>query len=327
MSLPASEIAAEICARGTVKQSDVTTLRGLLYGKPGIDGAEVEALFRINDATRLQDAGWAPLFVEAVTDFMVNDLPPQGYVTADNAAWLLKRIGTDGHINSLTELELVANILETARWVPETLAVFALSQIKYAVIEGTGPLRAGRRLSPGQITVGEVATVRRIIYAFGGDGNAAITRAEAEVLFDIEDATANGPQVPEWQDLFVKAIASVIMAASGYTVPTREEVLAQDQWLAARGELSVGNFLGRIFASYEKQSPEDRALARLERQRIEIITNEAVTESEATWLIERIGRDGRTTPNEMLLLEYVRRECPSIHPALQQFAARVTRAA
>lgn len=327
MSLVTTLSIDEICARGTIKDSDVIKLRRTLFGKPAIDANDVENLVRINESTRIQDPAWSPLFIEAITDFVVNELPPQGYVTAANAAWLIERIGRDGRVDSPTELELLVNILERARWSPESLVSFALEQVKFAVIEGSGPLRSGARLTAGQITVEEVTLLRRILYAFGGDGNAAITRREAEVLFDIEDATANGPQVPEWQELFVKAVASVMMAASGYKVPTREEALRQERWLQSSGDLSLGTFLGRMFCSYDQQNSEERALARLERQRIEIITNEAVTETEATWLVDRIGRDGRITPTEKLLLGFLKRESPRIHPSLQQLAETAGRAA
>ena len=38
--------------------------------------------------------------------------------------------------------------------------------------------------------------MRRMLYAFGGDGNIAITRQEAEVLFDINDATDADEELP-----------------------------------------------------------------------------------------------------------------------------------
>ncbi|MEQ1616360.1 MAG: hypothetical protein ABL904_26715 [Hyphomicrobiaceae bacterium] len=323
MSNIATDPIDDICNRGTVRDSDVLILRRIVYARDGIAAGDIEALFRINDMARIQDAGWPAFFIEAVTDFLINELQPQGYVTANNASWLINRIGHDGRIDSATELELLLNVLDQARWVPESLVRFALDQVKFAVIHGDGPLRASKHLKAGRIAADEVALLRRILYAFGGDGNAAITRIEAEVLFDIEDATAGSQQAPEWQDLFVKGIASVVMAASGYKVPSREEALRQENWLATRGELSISDFLGRVFASYDQQSAEERALARLERQRIEIITNEEVSESEATWLAERIARDGTMTPNERMVLSFLKRESRQIHPTLQTLIDRV----
>ena len=61
--------------------------------------------------------------------------------------------------------------------------------------------------------------------------NVAITRSEAELLFDIADATNEAENDPAWTDLFAKAIANAIMAASGYSAPNREEALRREAWL------------------------------------------------------------------------------------------------
>ena len=317
----------DICARGIVRDSDVKTLRRMVYEKSGLAAADIEALLRLNRGTRMQDPAWAPFFVEATTDFLVNELPPQGYVTSENATWLMTRIGPAGRVDNAAELEVLLAVLDRARWVPESLVAFALSQVKQAVIGADGPLRAGSRAAAGEITAGEVALIRRVLYAFGGDGNAAITRSEAELLIEIEEATAGHPQAPEWQELFVKAIASVVMAASGYRVPSREEALRQENWLLSRGELSIASFLSRAMSVYQTQSAQEQALARLERQRIEIITTEEVTESSASWLAERLGGDRILTTNERVLLAFIRREHHSIDPALQPLLDRATRAA
>ena len=77
-----------------------------------------------------------------------------------------------------------------------------------------------------------------------------------------------------------------------------------------------------------RTSPRRRGpLARLEHQRIEIITNEAITEAEAGWLCERIGRDGRLTPNEAALVAYLKQESPAMHPDLQAAVDRLAHAA
>ena len=136
-------------------------------------------------------------------------------------------------------------------------------------------------------------------------------------------------------DLFVKAIANVVMASSGYAVPTREEALRHDAWLDSRGDLTpaamlqslVSAGLGAVWGGYRKQSTEERALARLERQRVEIITNEAVSEGEVAWLAERIGRDGKLTENEAALIAFLKKEGPHLDPALGLLVERLTAAA
>lgn len=324
----------DIISRGSIGDMDVQRLRGLYYMDGNIGPEEAEALFKINESCRTQTTAWTDLFIEALTDYVVNQSAPEGYVTAQNASWLIGRIGRDGVVESRSELELLVNILDKARWSPASLVAFALEQVKHAVISGSGPLRYGEVMEPGRITGGEVELLRRIMFAFGGDGSIAVTRAEAQILFEINDACANAPVNPAWSDLFVKAIANVVMGASGYKVPDREEALRRERWLEARGELTLPNMLAgmtrglaAVWGGYREQSSEERAISRLERQRIEIVTNEGITEGEVDWLAERIGRDDKLTEPERALLMFLRRESPNVHPKLQQLVDRYGKAA
>jgi hypothetical protein len=335
MSARAATITDEILARGAVTEADVLALRRSFYEDGLIDRDEAEALLRLERETRSDLPGWRALLVEAVTDHIVNATPPEGYITADNARWLIGATGGDAGRGAVpAELDLLVSVLEHARWSPASLVAHALDQIKGAVLRGCGPTRDGEEEPADRpvITDDEVALLRRILYAFGGDGGVAVTRAEAEVLFEINDAIAGGPANAAFTDLFCKAIANCVMAASGYHVPSREEALSEQEWLDRRGDLSpaamlasiVHNGLAGIWSAYREQSGEERALARLERQRIEIITNEEITEGEAGWLAERIGRDGKLTTNEAALVAYLVANSPRLHPSL---AARIDRLA
>lgn len=325
----------EIIKRGSIKDVDVSALRAAFYEDGLIGLEEAQMLFSVNRASPVQDPAWTPFFVEAITDFIVNQTAPEGYVTAENAVWLISRCARDGRIETRAELDLIVNILERARWSPASLIGFALEQIRRAVVQGDGPLRATGVTQINQISDQDLALVRRIVFAFGGDGNVAVTRAEAETLFAINDAVEAGGPNAAWTGFFVKAIANVMMATSGYAVPSRDEALRESVWLDQRGELSPGAFakavarfsLKDIWDLYSEQSAEERALARLERQRIEIITNEEITEGEAVWLAERLGADGRISDNERALLDYLYSESAAVHPALKDLAARFSHAA
>jgi hypothetical protein len=162
----------------------------------------------------------------------------------------------------------------------------------------------------------------------------AITQPEAEVLFEIEEAAAGADNHAAWTDLFVKAIANCVMAASHYTPPPREVALAREAWLDRRGDLTLDNLLSgmasgltSMFGGYHKQSDEEGAIARLAQQKIEIVTHEAITAVEADWLAARMGRDGRLTPNEQALLAFLKAESPSIDPSLQKLVDKAAAAA
>lgn len=322
----------EILARGTIKETDVTKFRRILYEDGIVSPDEADILFRLNASCPMTDSSWSAFFIEAITDYLVFQAHPQGYVTSDNAHWLLERIASGGLARSKTDFDLAVSVLEKARWAPVSLARFALEQVKHAVIAGSGPLRAGKDIQHGTITAGEVDLLRRILYAFGGDGHVAITREEADILFDIDEAVEHAAPNAAWTDLFVKAAANVIMATSGYAVPSREEALRQEASLDSPDQKTsvlafllsmVRSNLSSVRDAYHDQTAEERALARLEHQRIEIITNEAITEADATWLANRLGRDGTLSPSETALVAYLRVENPRMHPALSEAVARL----
>lgn len=323
----------DMLANGSIGEADVLRLRSACYEAGGISAADADALLSLDAECSSKARTWAGFVVEAVSDYVVTQAEPEGYVSSENAAWLMARINHDGSIASRTELELLVTILDRARWSPEGLVRFALAQVRDAVISGSGPLRGDGPLKPGEIAEAEVELLRRILYAFGGDGNIAVTEGEADILFEINDATADVAPNAAWTDLFVKAIANAVMSASAYSVPTREEALRREAWLASSHDVSLLDLLKsvtelpRILTGYKKQTREETALARLERQRVEMIVNERITASEARWLAERIGRDGKVTANEAALIAYLQNESPALHPELMALVSRLAQAA
>ena len=348
----------EIRSRGSIRDGDVLKLRRAFNDDAGISPAEADALFALNDACPIKDPIWSEFFVEALTDYVVNQAEPEGYIAAQNAAWLIEHISADGRVESSTELELLVNVLDKARWSPPSLARFALEQVKVAVLTGDGPLRSGQMLEAGAISPAEVSLLRRIMFAFGGDGNIAITRAEADTLIDINNALAPGKGAPEFTEMFVKAIANAVLHGIGLAVPSRAEALRTEAWLddadlrsagslladaftggpsGARARSRVGGFLGRmlsgpgpgtdVWGTFRLQSTEEQALARLERQRLEIITSERLDDADAAWLCSRLGSSGQLDENERALIRYLKEESPVLPPPLQELADRIERAA
>jgi hypothetical protein len=240
----------EICERGAVTSEDVVRLRRLLLTDAALSTDEARALFHINRSCPVQDPAWRDFYIETMTDFLVNDVAPRGYLTLRNATWLIAGIAPEGGVTTKTDFELLVALIDKARWSPESLVRFTLEQLRDAIRTGTGPLRAGADVPPGHVTEADVELIRRIIYAFGGDSSIAVSRAEAEVLFEINDIVSAGPANPLWSELFVKAIANCIMAASGYAVPTREEALRRETWLESQGEITVGAILSSFKPGY-----------------------------------------------------------------------------
>lgn len=324
-----ASVLERVNAARTVTADDVLAVRRAIYGDDGrIALGEVDALFLIDEAAETADSAWTAVFAEAVSDHLVHQQRPEGYVDAANADWLIKRIDRDGRVKSASELELLVKVLEAAKSSPPELVQYALRQVQAAVIDGEGPLAGGGQFDRGRVTRAEADLLRRILYAFGGDQGIAITRAEAEVLFDINDAVAEADNDPAWLDLFVKATTNCIMAASGYTVPTREVALAREEWLDAPS--SVGGFFARMVSgglrgvldAYRAPSDEDGWAARAAAKIEAMSAAEPVTEGEAEWLAARIGRDGVLHENEKALLRFIANETDDIHPALAPLIAK-----
>jgi hypothetical protein len=327
----------EILSRQTIEFDDILLFKRVFYEDGVVSSEEANMLVSLHQACTMRHADWPDFFIEAITDYLVFQEPPRGYVTAANANWLIGRLSRNGKIGSKTEIDLILNVLDKSRWAPVSLSKFALEQVRHAVATGAGPLRHGKSLPSGKISEAEVDLVRRILYAFGGTGSVPVTRSEAEVLFDIDEAVAGSPPNAIWTDLFVKAIANVMMSASGYSVPSREEALRGDADLEddEEGRTSIlFSLLSMVHANltsmqdvYRDQTLEERALARLEHQRIEIITNEPIAETDPAWLVGRLGRDGQLTPSEQALISYLNHESPRIHPTLTEAVCRLGQAA
>ncbi|WP_422376962.1 hypothetical protein [Roseibium sp.] len=312
-------------AEGVVSEDDVITLRRYIYSDMVVSLEEGAALFRLNAAAQGFPDSWYDLFPEAMADILVNQVRPSGYVSEDNAAWLIGQVTADGHVCSRTELDAVLHILERARKAPENLEQFALRAVAQSVISGTGATRSGAELKPGVISDGEVELLRRVLYAGAGCGGMAISRAEAEVLFDLNDATVEAENAPAWSELFTKAVANHLMALSGFAPPPREVALAREDWLEQPGgfEGGIGGFFKKMVSggvSGVREAYRDQPDPFAERgaaMETEIAVNEVVTGDETGWLVERIGRDGQLHENEKALLRFLREESPTIHPSLQ----------
>lgn len=315
-----------LVASGTITAEDVRRLRAEIYGNGVVSTSEADWLFRLDEATGSTTPEWTELFIGALTDFVVRQEKPEGYVSAENAAWLTSRISADGVVKTGTELELLVKVLEVAVTSPPALSAFALRQVAAAVIDGDGPLATAGALTPGVIGAAEVALVRRILFAFGSDGAIGVTREEAEVLFDLNDRTREADNDMAWSDLFVKAIANFLMATRGYAVLSREEALRREAWLdepprgvtALFGDVTSALLSNGLKGIWRAWRDEESAQARRNREtEAEIRVAETVSSDEVRWLADRIGRDGVIHENERALLRFLREESPDIHPSLR----------
>ncbi|MEL6919403.1 MAG: hypothetical protein AAFO77_00045 [Pseudomonadota bacterium] len=325
------QMASELVSRNRVSPEDVLRLRRDVYRDGVANRAEAEALFAIDRACRERCVEWDDFFVEVVTDYLVGSEAPAGYVSKENADWLIRAISNDGIVDTRTEIELLIKVLERAQHSPAIISAFALRQVAQVVVHGDGALAKGRIARPGVVTATDVELIRRVLYAFGGDGQAMVTREEAEVLFDINDATSEADNDPAWSDLFTKAIGFSLLAAFGYVQASSERALARDEWLNDT-DVNVGSFFSRAFSGglrgYMDAVLSDTGVEKAFAERntkfeTDNTIAQAITSDEADWLVDRIGRDGQFHENERLLLQFIAQEARDIHPKLQPLLDKV----
>ena len=304
--------------RGSIKDSDVSRLVRAFAEDPHIHEAEAETLLRLNKSCPVQGPSWCGFLVDAIADYILNQSGHEGYITTEKSRWLVGKLSSDGWIANRAELDLMVAILGRARWFPLSLATFVLDQVAGAVIHGFGPLRVGQGPAqalgsvPGSISEGEIALIRTILNAFGGDSSIPVTQPEAEILISVNRAVASRSAAPAaWTDLYAKAIANILLSEHGYAVPPRAVALrpwATDDAHASVDAL-VAESLGGMRATYQRATAEGRALARLERQRIEIVTGETVAGIDGEWLTLRLAESRRPSAVDAAVVDHLRREC------------------
>jgi len=318
-----SQTLAQVAQRQSIKAKDVLALRRDVFGDGIVSRHEAQALFDLNNACSVQDPSWGDFFIEALTDYYVHQASPAGYISEENATHLITCINRDGRVKSQSELELLIRVLEKANTSPTSLVTFVLGLVKQQVL--TAQDQTTQTDEPTVAVVGEadVDLLRRILYAFGGDSHMAVSRAEAEILFEINDQTNEQKNHISWSDLFVKAIANFMMAASGYQPPPRQVALKREAWLEQRDGMSgfmqkmVSGGLQGIFSVYSQSAERGVAEQRVKDMQNDIRIAERVTKTETAWLVDRIGRDGNTNENERALIEFIKENSSSIHPSFK----------
>jgi hypothetical protein len=327
----AVNLLADVASAKMIGADEVLRLRRDVFKDGVVSRGEAEALFSLDASSSTKAPEWTDFFLEALTDYVLYQEQPEGYISQDTADWLMAAVSHDGKVDTASELELLVRLLEKARSAPSSLAAYALKQVADAVLDGDGPLVRGGQLQRGRISKDEVDLMRRILHAGGGEANVGVTRGEAEVLFMLNDGTAGAANDPSWTDLFVKAIANSMLYASGYSAPSREEALRQTAFLDSPGA-GLGSFFSRMVSgglsgvidAYRRDDGLEEAFA--ERNAVnaaKLASAEQLDAAEARWLADQIGKDGKLDPNERELLKVVKEMAADIHDDLKPLLARV----
>ncbi len=297
MSFSFSDFAAALRSGHRITPEDVLAVRRAVWPDGRVSDAEAGIVFDLNRAIAEPTPEWRDFFVEALTDYVVNQKAPRGYVDDANAAWLAAEVDRDGGPVSRIEVELVVKVIERALSCPDSLRRWALAQIEEAVVRGSKTVDAE-----------ECRLLRRLVFAPGGEGALVVGQDEAEALWRIKDACLDSDNAPEWKTLFVQALGNHLMAWCSYKPLERDEAARLEAFVNDQSR-SVAGFFARMrvanpFAEAKRLLGGEKGVDHAAR----LAEAEAITSSEQSWLDGKVDADGARDPYEEALLAFVEAE-------------------
>lgn len=284
---------------GAVAAADVAYLSGAMFSGGVADPRDAADLIAFDRLVAADAHEWAVFFVDAIAAHLLEHTSPAGVVTAEQAEWLAGEI-TDPQVqvrraeaargegtpigHSLAEspraLPLLLRLMEGARSIAPALPAFALRQILAAIITGEGPLSVGRIHYSRVVDAHDVALLRRVLTAGGGGEGRPVSREEADVLFDIHDATCDAANDPAFEPLFVRAVVQHVRAASGLRAGSRASLSAPSLDTRNGAHMALDML----------------ALAGYRPDLDSLVEKVALASEAAQWLIGRLSREGRVSP-------------------------------
>ncbi|MEM1289124.1 MAG: hypothetical protein AAGH60_12290, partial [Pseudomonadota bacterium] len=229
---------------------------------------------------------------------------PHGYLTEEEFAYIEKLVTHDTKKASRLELAALIRLLEKATAAPEAMSSFVMEQVKLCITSKIVP----------SVETGDLALIQCLLYGIGGQSSIGISREEADLLFDINDAARGADNAQGWQDLFVKAIAAHLMQHVGYKPLPRREALRLSSWVSDTSvrpgrffQRMVSGGLRAISEAYDADanSLQDAWQAKNADNRLKADLARHVTDEEGNWLVARIGKDGVFDEAERSVLVYI----------------------
>ncbi len=311
MSFDFGNLTIQIAEDGHISAAEILALRRLGWADGRMSPDEAETLFVANETTADSGADWCDFFVEAMTSFVVHTVEPSGYIDQEMADELIARIDRDGRVGTMAELELLIRVIEVSTSAPQTLRDYALRQVEEAVTQGEGPTRHGQLTTQG-INTTEVAMLRRLIFGTGSERPAGVSKAEAEMLFRIKDATLFEVNCPEWHDLFVKGVAQFLLGFGGHEALSAERAAELEAFMNKEGG-GIGGFLSRMARSDPREG--FGSLLELDSEEDELGAWDddaeaaaALEPAEQVWLRDMLDADEELDEMEKALIAFIDEE-------------------
>ena len=204
-------LVAEVLTDGTIGADDVLCLRRALY-KDGVLGADEAALIvRLHHRAQVRHPEWDQFYVEALSDHFFWRKRDDRTLTEDDCRWLIDCIAADGKIEDATELKLLLNLLRRSSGSTPEFRGFVQQAALDSILTSTVPLYGLGERRAGAIDEADVEMVRSLVYGQASENGLAISRQEADFLFDLNDRTSGQPNAPAWTATFVKAVTMYVL--------------------------------------------------------------------------------------------------------------------
>ena len=120
-----NDLISAILVDGKVDASEAAALRSALYSDGQIDRSEADALISLNNKVSgaQNDPAYDALFVEAISDHLLNDAASPGSIDESEANWLIAAVIGDGNVDG-AERTLLSVVKSRASSIPANLSAF-----------------------------------------------------------------------------------------------------------------------------------------------------------------------------------------------------------
>ena len=306
-----SDLVTRFGSKNNIDAALALDCRKAIYGTGlAVRRDQAQALVALNARALTRSRDWIDLYQETLTDYLVNQASPAGYVADEPAAWLMQALAATGPALDESDIDMLLHVLDKADQVPPALSAYVLDQVAQHCVAGFK--------SKARISDADVERIRRALYATGSADNIAVTRVEAERLFAL-NAEFHGAAVnPAFDALFAQAIGNAVLYEPLWRADTAREI-RDETWLAdhrvhplqrvARTLFHDRNVLGEMEEGLHEVTRGDLASPDGAAQFAADLATEAraeqLTEDEAHWLSGLLSRDGRADPREQALFRFL----------------------
>jgi hypothetical protein len=226
-------LVAEILANGEIGAEDVLKLRRELYKDGVLEEPEAELIFQLHRRAAARHPEWDVFYVEALSDHFFWRKRGDRTLTEEDCRVLTDRIAADGKVEDATELKLLLNLLRRSSGSTAEFKAFVQQAALDSIMTSSEPLYGLGERRAGVIDEADVEIIRWLVYGQASEDGMAISRQEADFLFDLNDRTAGRPNAPAWTGTFAKAVTMYVLYRGDS--PDRVDE-AEADWLMERIE-------------------------------------------------------------------------------------------